>query len=98
MNKMDSENSIKNTENQEEKNFNVGALVTDTERFLEKNRKVIIIVLAVVVVGIAAYFGYKHLYAMPKEKIAQAELFGHNSIFKTKISTRLSKETASTRA
>ena len=78
---MDTENNIRNTENQEEKNFNVGALVTNTEQFLEKNRKIIIIALAVVVVGIAAYFGYKHLYAMPKEKNAQAELFAAQQYF-----------------
>ncbi len=78
---MDTENSIKNRENQEEKNVNVGEIVSNTEQFLEKNRKIIITVIAVVVLGIAGFFAYKHFVVIPKEKNAQAELFAAQQYF-----------------
>ena len=69
---MDTEKNITNQENHEDKSFNVGELVSSSEQFLEKNRKVIIIILAVVVLGIGGFFAYKYLYAAPREKNASA--------------------------
>lgn len=79
---MDTEKSIKNKENQEQNAFNVGEMITTSEQFLEKNRKTIIIVLAVIVCAIAAFFAYKHFVVIPKEKNAQAELFAAEQFFK----------------
>ena len=79
--KMDTEKNITNQENHEDKSFNVGELVSSSEQFLEKNRKVIIIILAVVVLGIGGFFAYKYLYAAPREKNASAELFAAQQYF-----------------
>ena len=79
---MDTEKSIKNKENQEQNAFNVGEMITTSEQFLEKNRKTIIIVLAVIVCAIATFFAYKHFVVIPKEKNAQAELFAAEQYFK----------------
>ncbi len=78
---MSTENGIEKRENQDEKNINVGEIVNGTEQFLERNRKIIITVLAVLVVGIAAFFAYKHFVVVPKEKNAQAELFAAQQFF-----------------
>ena len=78
---MDPEKNITNQENHEDKSFNVGELVSSSEQFLEKNRKVIIIILAVVVLGIGGFFAYKYLYAAPREKNASAELFAAQQYF-----------------
>lgn len=79
---MDQEKITKGKENQEDSSFNVGELISSSERFIDKNKKMIVIILAVVVCGIAGYFAYKHLVVIPKEKTAQAELFAAEQYFK----------------
>ncbi len=79
---MDKEKNVKGKENQEDNSFNVGELISSSERFIDRNKKIIVAVLAVVVCGIAGYFAYKHFVVMPKEKNAQAELFAAEQYFK----------------
>jgi tetratricopeptide (TPR) repeat protein len=46
-----------------------------TERFIEDNQKLILIVLGVLIVGILGYFGFKKYYLGPRETEAQAQMF-----------------------
>jgi len=49
--------------------------LSKTERFFEKNQKVILIVVSSIVIVVLAYFGYKKLYIEPKEKEAQEQIW-----------------------
>lgn len=54
---------------------NVGEFVSKSEQFIEKNQKSIIYAIIALIVVVAAVFGYRHVYQMPREKKAQAALF-----------------------
>jgi tetratricopeptide (TPR) repeat protein len=49
--------------------------LTKTERFFEKNQKIILIVVGSIVVVVLGYFGYKKLYIEPKENEAQEQIW-----------------------
>jgi len=49
--------------------------LSKTERFFEKNQKIILIVVSSIVIVVLAYFGYKKLYIEPKEKEAQEQIW-----------------------
>ena len=46
-----------------------------TEQFIEKNQKVIMIVVGILVVAVLGFFGFKRYYVAPKEKEAQSQMF-----------------------
>lgn len=46
-----------------------------TEQFIEKNQKIILIVIGAIVVIVLGFFGFKRFYLGPKEKEAQAQMF-----------------------
>ena len=46
-----------------------------TEQFIEKNQKIIIIVLASLMALVLGYFGVKQFYIKPQETKAHAEMF-----------------------
>ncbi len=46
-----------------------------TEQFIEKNQKIIIIVIASIIVIVLGFFGFKRFYLAPKEKDAQSQMF-----------------------
>jgi tetratricopeptide (TPR) repeat protein len=46
-----------------------------TEQFIEKNQKIIVIVVAAVIVIVLGFFGFKRFYLAPKEKDAQSQMF-----------------------
>jgi tetratricopeptide (TPR) repeat protein len=46
-----------------------------TEQFIEKNQKMIIIVLSVIVAIVLGYFGFKQFYLKPQEAKAHSEMF-----------------------
>lgn len=71
----------KNTK-QNEKNLGVGEVITNTENFIEKNQRIILIVIAAIFVIIGGYFAYVKLYAEPREKNALGELFGAEQYYK----------------
>lgn len=54
-----------------------------TEHFIEKNQKIISIVIGIIVIIILGYFGFKKLYLAPKEKEAQAQLFVAEQYFES---------------
>lgn len=49
--------------------------IKQAEKFLEKNQKPIIGIIAAIVLGVGGYFGYKNLIEKPKEEKASAALF-----------------------
>jgi len=46
-----------------------------TELFIEKNQKIILIVVGIVVVIVLGYFGFKRFYLNPRETEAQSQMF-----------------------
>ena len=57
-----------------------GAL-TSSEQFIEKNQKMLINIVLVLVIIIGGYFGYKHLVSEPKAKEASSQIFGAQNYF-----------------
>ncbi len=49
--------------------------LTKTEKFFEKNQKILLIVVGSIVVVVLGYFGFKKLYLEPKEKEAQEQIW-----------------------
>jgi TolA-binding protein len=46
-----------------------------TEQFIEKNQKIILIVVGAIILIVLGYFGFKRLYIAPREKEAQSQMF-----------------------
>lgn len=65
-------------EDPEEKIENV---IGKTESFILENGKTLLIVLAVIVVAVGGYFGYKHLVVAPKIEKASAAMFMAQQVF-----------------
>ena len=55
--------------------------IDNTEIFIRKNGKVLLIVLGAVFLIVCAYFGAKYLYSMPREENASAMMFGAQQRF-----------------
>ncbi|MCK4679224.1 MAG: tetratricopeptide repeat protein [Bacteroidales bacterium] len=49
--------------------------LSKTELFIEKNQKIITIIVGIIVVVVIAFFGFRKLYMAPKEKEAQTQMF-----------------------
>lgn len=79
---MNQEN-IKSNQGKEQENssLNVGEIVSNSEKFIEKNKKIITIVIAAIVLGIAAYFLYQSFVVEPRETKVQEELFAAQKYF-----------------
>ena len=52
-----------------------------TEQFIEKNQKILIIVISAIVIVILGYYGYKKLYVAPQETEAQEQMFQAEAYF-----------------
>jgi len=79
---MNQENIKSNQEKeQENSSLNVGEIVSNSEKFIEKNKKIITIVIAAIVLGIAAYFLYQSFVVEPRETKVQEELFAAQKYF-----------------
>ena len=79
---MNQENIKANQEKgQENSSLNVGEIVSNSEKFIEKNKKIITIIISVIVLGIAAYFLYQSFVVEPREKRVQEELFAAQKYF-----------------
>ena len=63
----------------EEKNTEMGNVITRTEEFIQKNQKIIIGVVVGILLVALAIFGYYKWYKQPREQRASAELFGKYS-------------------
>lgn len=79
---MNQEN-IKSNQGKEQENssLNVGEIVSNSEKFIEKNKKIITIVIAAIVLVIAAYFLYQSFVVEPRETKVQEELFAAQKYF-----------------
>jgi tetratricopeptide (TPR) repeat protein len=55
--------------------------LSNAEHFVEKNQKVIMIVVGAIALVILGYFGFKKLYLAPKEKEAQGAMFNAEKYF-----------------
>lgn len=67
---------------QKSKNLAVGEAISKSEQFIEKNQKIILIVIITILVLIGGYFSYKKLIAEPRQETASAEMFAAEQFFK----------------
>ncbi|RNC67146.1 tol-pal system YbgF family protein [Proteiniphilum sp. X52] len=66
----------KTKESKAEKNFeNIGEALTTSEQFLEKNQKIIVTGLLIVIALVGAFLAYHYLLKTPRTEKAQAALF-----------------------
>ncbi|HOW24920.1 MAG TPA: tetratricopeptide repeat protein [Bacteroidales bacterium] len=59
----------------EENILAVEEALSKTELFIEKNQKILYIIIGVIVVVVLGIFGFKKLYLAPKEKEAQSQMY-----------------------
>lgn len=67
--------------NKEEKNLQIGDVITNTEVFLEKNKKALIIILCAIVVVIGGICIYNFWYMPSQEKAAEDEMYAAEQYF-----------------
>ncbi|MCX6245472.1 MAG: tetratricopeptide repeat protein [Bacteroidetes bacterium] len=65
----------KKVDKTEERIVAVEEAFSRTEQFIEKNQKIILIVVGAIIVVVLGYFGFKRLYIAPREKEAQSQMF-----------------------
>lgn len=65
----------------EEKNTEMGNVITRSEEFIQKNQKTLIIVVAAILVVILAIFGLRKWYFQPRETRAAEEMFAAEQWF-----------------
>ena len=65
----------------EEKNTEMGSVITRSEEFIQKNQKNIIICVAAVLVVVLAVFGLRKWYFQPREVRAAEEMFAAEQWF-----------------
>lgn len=68
-------NMAKKTDATEDKIHVVEDALTKTELFIEKNQKVITIVIVSIIAVALAVFAFRNLYLIPREKESQAQMF-----------------------
>lgn len=59
----------------EDKNTEMGSVITRSEQFIEKNQKTILIVVAAILVVVLAFFGLRRWYFQPREQHAAEAMF-----------------------
>ena len=65
----------------EEKNTEMGSVITRSEEFIKKNQKTIIIIICAILVVILAIFGLRRWYFQPRENRAAEEMFAAEQWF-----------------
>ena len=68
-------------ENNEEKNLEVGGIITKTEQYIEKNKKTLITVAGVILVVALAIWAYIALVAQPRQVRAAEDMFAAEQWF-----------------
>ncbi|MDR1005763.1 MAG: tetratricopeptide repeat protein [Bacteroidales bacterium] len=68
----------------ENKNLAVGEVITKTEIFIERNKKLLSIIAIAIVLIVGGWLAYYNFVAIPKEKNAAADLFPIQHYFGTK--------------
>ncbi len=65
----------------EEKNTEMGSVITRSEEFIQKNQKTLIIIVAAILVVILGFFGLRKWVFQPRETRAAAEMFAAEQWF-----------------
>jgi len=65
----------KKVDKTEQQMIAVEEALSRTEVFIEKNQRLLMIVIGVIVVAVLAFYGYKRLYVAPMEEEAQSQMF-----------------------
>lgn len=65
----------------EEKNTEMGNIITRSEEFIQKNQKTLIIIVAAILVVVVAIFGLRKWYFQPRENRAAEEMFAAEQWF-----------------
>ena len=65
----------------EEKNTEMGNVITRSEEFIQKNQKTLIIIVAAIVLVVVAIFGMRKWYFQPREVRAAEEMFAAEQWF-----------------
>ena len=65
----------KKVDKTEQQMIAVEEALSKTEVFIEKNQRILIIVIGIIVVAVLAFYGYKRLYVAPMEEEAQAQMY-----------------------
>lgn len=65
----------------EEKNTEMGNIITRSEEFIQKNQKTLIIIVAAILVVVLAIFGLRKWYFQPRENRAAEEMFAAEQWF-----------------
>lgn len=60
---------------------NVGEILSKSEKFIEKNQKIILTVVGVAILLVVAILGVRHMYLIPREKEAEASIFKGETYF-----------------
>ena len=68
-------------ENNEEKNLEVGGIITKTEQYIEKNKKTLIIVACAIIVVALGIWAYVALVAQPRQVRAAEDMFAAEQWF-----------------
>jgi tetratricopeptide (TPR) repeat protein len=75
----------------EERIVAVEEAFSKTEQFIEKNQKIILIVVGAIILVVLGYFGFKRLYLAPREKEAQSQMFMAEKYFEMDSLTKALK-------
>lgn len=59
----------------EENILAVEEALSSTEQFIEKNQKLIVIIISALIIVVLAYFGFNRFYLTPKQETAQNKIF-----------------------
>src|SRR5512137_655283 len=65
----------KQVDKTEERIVKVEEAFSKTEQFIERNQKIILIIVGALVIVVLGFFGFKRFYLAPKEKEAQGQMF-----------------------
>ena len=65
----------------EEKNTEMGSVITRSEEFIQKNQKTLIIAVIAILLVVLAVFGLRRWYFQPREERAAAEMFAAEQWF-----------------
>lgn len=71
----------KNIKHNEDPEVQIENAISQSERFIEKNGKKLLVTLCVIVVFLGGYFAYNHLYKMPEEQKASSTIFVAQQFF-----------------
>ncbi len=81
----------KKVDKTEERIVAVEEAFSKTEQFIERNQKIILIVVGAIIVVVLGYFGFKRIYLAPREKEAQSQMFMAEKYFEMDSITKALK-------